>query len=925
MKKRREAGVGFLIKVDPNINIKETNILDPRMMALNLKIYGFNIRIVNVYAPTESDSNDSKKDSFYRLLKKVCIKTEKHEKLIVAGDFNAKTSLAFMNCYYDGTKVIPDDICNGNGSRLKSFCMKNRMCIASTYFDYENENRYTWYSCDGKTKRVNDYVLTEKYVQRFVTECIANPRNDFDSDHRILITSLTTPMTRKARRQPKRKSLKRKTLDIRSLKNKDIKKEFLHSIKSQLVNMKKEPQSELEHSKNIVDTLNMAAENTLPVLKRQNRCKEVWKEDKEFNRLLTQRQQLLVGSIEYKKVTKAVKKRVTHLRNEILKREADEINANATRKELKQLYNNMKEGNTTFGKIKETQHCDSNTLKQYFKAHFNTENKTGPLKLGDAPNFIKYLQEMDDVTINTEPPDIGEIRSTIYALKNGKSANDIPASYVKIGMECKEFTLELVKLIHTVWKTNKIPVTWGHSKLVALWKGPSKGNQDDPKTYRGVQIGSTLCKILIIIIINRLRTWYDKQLMDQQQGFRPERGTSDGIYMIKRVHHITDGMKKPIYAIFVDLAAAFDRVDRKLMFETICHRLPPNSNTKLIQLMESLYSHTTAALSQTPDDIFEITRGVRQGGPESPFLFNLFMDYVMRVYLEKCKNAKIESLRLNYKIPSSAAGSNLITTGTQTIDWGGYADDLVLLFENVRNLQQALNLLYVTFGDYGLEINKEKTKTMILNHQYLEKSYPSSIAKIENISIENVNCFKYLGCNIKYDEPSTGETEIKLRVDSAQCKFYELAKNLLNHRIMLQTRVKILNALVRSRLTYSCQTWNLTRKQTDHINSIYISMLRKMVKGGYRRKHESYAFVMSNSDILTRCHSEPIHQFIMKQQRKFIANIIRKENTRLTKRLLFNNDAKIKRGRTIDVYRDIVENEKITKDVFNQNAIAGLY
>ena len=61
MKKRREAGVGFLIKVDPNINIKETNILDPRMMALNLKIYGFNIRIVNVYAPTESDSNNSKK------------------------------------------------------------------------------------------------------------------------------------------------------------------------------------------------------------------------------------------------------------------------------------------------------------------------------------------------------------------------------------------------------------------------------------------------------------------------------------------------------------------------------------------------------------------------------------------------------------------------------------------------------------------------------------------------------------------------------------------------------------------------------------------------------------------------------------------------------------------------------------------------
>ena len=52
---------------------------------------------------------------------------------------------------------------------------------------------------------------------------------------------------------------------------------------------------------------------------------------------------------------------------------------------------------------------------------------------------------------------------------------------------------------------------------------------------------------------------------------------------------------------FVDLAAAFDSVNRKLMFQTITKRIPFSAGRKLIQLLESLYSHTSSALNQTPD------------------------------------------------------------------------------------------------------------------------------------------------------------------------------------------------------------------------------------------------------------------------------------------------------------------------------------
>ena len=61
--------------------------------------------------------------------------------------------------------------------------------------------------------------------------------------------------------------------------------------------------------------------------------------------------------------------------------------------------------------------------------------------------------------------------------------------------------------------------------------------------------------------------------MEQKQGFRSGRGTTDWIYIVKCIYQITDKMKKPAYVLFIDLAAAFDKEDRDLMFKTVLQRL----------------------------------------------------------------------------------------------------------------------------------------------------------------------------------------------------------------------------------------------------------------------------------------------------------------------------------------------------------------
>lgn len=74
-------------------------------------------------------------------------------------------------------------------------------------------------------------------------------------------------------------------------------------------------------------------------------------------------------------------------------------------------------------------------------------------------------------------------------------------------------------------------------------------------------------------------------------------------------------MKKPVYALFVDLSAAFDHVRRKWMFKSIINRHSKESDKKLVQLLETLYEYTTTALTETPGDKFKLSTGVRQGGP----------------------------------------------------------------------------------------------------------------------------------------------------------------------------------------------------------------------------------------------------------------------------------------------------------------------
>ena len=157
-------------------------------------------------------------------------------------------------------------------------------------------------------------------------------------------------------------------------------------------------------------------------------------------------------------------------------------------------------------------------------------------------------------------------------------------------------------------------------------------------------------------------------------------------------------------------------------------------------------------------------------------------------------------------------------------------------------------------------------------------------------------------------------------ITDAHAKLYEtLKKKLTNMKVRLSTRVLILNSLVRSRLTYSCQTWNLTEVQMQKINSTYVAMLRKLVRNGCRCDEFRYVI---NNEILGTCKTTDIQSFVSKQQASYLGHLARQTSKSLTKRLLFNDDKRTKRGRPFDTLEDkVLKKNNQSKDQFYREAL----
>ena len=127
-----------------------------------------------------------------------------------------------------------------------------------------------------------------------------------------------------------------------------------------------------------------------------------------------------------------------------------------------------------------------------------------------------------------------------------------------------------------------------------------------------------MSRILSKIIIGRIKDAYEKHISEFQFGFRRNRSTSDGIYMM---NNIIKKSKEPLISIYADLTAAYDHIPRDFLFRVLDFRLQAPHIIKILQLM---YHGTTASIKGMRS-VFEVLIGCCQGGQESPVFTNIIL------------------------------------------------------------------------------------------------------------------------------------------------------------------------------------------------------------------------------------------------------------------------------------------------------------
>lgn len=145
------------------------------------------------------------------------------------------------------------------------------------------------------------------------------------------------------------------------------------------------------------------------------------------------------------------------------------------------------------------------------------------------------------------------------------------------------------------------------------------------ENYRGVTLMSTLYIMYMRVLAERIKEEVERKgLSRNQTGFRKELGAIDNIYVINYlVHRQLVKKGESLVALFVDLKAAFDSVDRRLL-EAIKER---EIKAKLVGRMEEALKETRSRVgveSEAGED-FWTAREVRQGCPLSPLLFNVLI------------------------------------------------------------------------------------------------------------------------------------------------------------------------------------------------------------------------------------------------------------------------------------------------------------
>jgi hypothetical protein len=338
-----------------------------------------------------------------------------------------------------------------------------------------------------------------------------------------------------------------------------------------------------------------------------------------------------------------------------------------------------------------------------------------------------------------------------------------------------------------------------------------------------------------------------------QFGFRPGRGTTDAIFVVRQLQEKFLAKGKEVWMAFVDLEKAFDRVPREVLWWAL---RSAGVEEWIVNIIKALYSgaSTCVKLSGCETEEFEVRVGVHQGSVLSPLLFTIVLDELSKSFREG--------------LPWELL----------------YADDLALIAESEEKLLVKIQAWKNRMEEKGLRVNAAKTKVLrcrvrngmvkdsgkwpcgvckkgvgrnsILCRvcgKWIHKRCSGVAGKLRDVdfqcsqctrgpeskaqdkqeivlgtggTLEIVDRFCYLGDMIS--EGGGAEEASRARVQCAWAKFRELMPILTARGASLKLKGRIYKACVQSVMIYGTETWAMKVDDMGRLGRTERMMVRWM-------------------------------------------------------------------------------------------------
>jgi len=524
------------------------------------------------------------------------------------------------------------------------------------------------------------------------------------------------------------------------------------------------------------------------------------------------------------------------------------------------------------------------------------------------------LESADVVCGPSEEITTAEVRAAIKQSKSGKASG--PGGVVMEMLKAAgEVGVEWVTdLCNAIVSEGKIPSDWKKSWMVNVYKG--KGDALECGSYRGIKLLDHVMKVLERIIEKKVR---DRVSIDDMQfGFRPGRGTTDAIFIVRQVQEKFVNKKQDLWMAFVDLEKAFDRVPREVVWWAL---RTMGIEEWIVRLIMSMYDGVTTAVKtdRGESEAFTVNVGLHQGSVLSPLLFIIVLEALSRQF----------KVGLPWELL--------------------YADDLVLMAETEEELLKKIKRWKQGLEEKGLKVNIGKTKVMIgTKGSGMEKNtgkYPCSVCSkgVGRNSIQCSKCkawvhkrcsevkgklkditdFKCRKCkntpvNVESKKNITLEQDVvldcvtefcylgdmlgcgggagnasRVRVNCAWKKFRELSPILTQRGASLRVKGKIYSACVRSVMTYGTETWPMKTEDMHRLERAERMMVRHMC--GVTLKDRK-----ASDELRSKLGLESISNVIRRGRLRWFGHVERKDDSDWVKacqQIEINGDRGRGRGR----------------------------